>query len=129
MISAFNKDDSNTVQCPKCLKISQDYEIAKLKVCSNCHSKRDPHYLSQNVTVTLNWEEVRLLTMMASNAAMEYLEDDDVLQEELVGILAKLTAVKPEGAAPLTIEELTEEAKTEKMQFALVKPTTKAMLH
>ena len=91
-----------TTRCTTCRAEFSEAEIAGAKACPSCGSSGNPMAIAQDVTLRINWHELRILTIWASNwAGREGVPASSRLALE--SILRELDKQKPEGAAPLTL--------------------------
>lgn len=91
-----------TARCVRCSIEYSDEELNQLNPdkCPNCGTPGLPMSISQDVTLPINWHELRILTIWASNWA-EHLDDDCKI--DLTAILRRLDKYRPKGGAALTI--------------------------
>lgn len=91
-----------TARCVRCSIEYSDEELNQLNPdkCPNCGTPGLPMSISQDVTLPINWHELRILTIWASNWA-EQLDDDCKI--DLTAILRRLDKYRPKGGAALTI--------------------------
>lgn len=91
-----------TARCVRCSVEYSDEELNQLNPdkCPNCGTVGLPMLISEDVMLPINWHELRILTIWATNWA-EKLEDDCKI--DLMAILKRLSKHRPEGAAALTI--------------------------
>lgn len=85
-----------TVRCTACGAEFSDEEIAGAKACPTCGSTSVPCLMSQDVTIRINWHELRILTIWASNWAGQHGCDNGAL----AAILRRLEAQRPDGGFP-----------------------------
>jgi len=91
-----------TVRCLRCASEYSDEELNELNPdkCPHCGTPGIPMAISQDVMLPINWHELRILTIWASNWA-ENLEDDCKI--DLMSVLKRLDKHRPKGAPALTI--------------------------
>ena len=91
-----------TARCVRCSIEYSDEELNQINPdkCPNCGTPGLPMSISQDVSVPINWHELRILTIWASNWA-EQLDDDCKI--DLMAILKRLDKHRPKGGAALTI--------------------------
>lgn len=91
-----------TVRCTDCAAEFSDEEIAGANGCPTCGTVSVPCSIAEDVTLKINWHELRILTIWASNYASERLKDKPGSQRTLNSILKRLQAQHPEKT-PLTL--------------------------
>jgi len=108
----MNREGQKQIRCVDCYKEFSRLEIEGAKACPACGSKGVPMLISQDVTIRINWHELRILAIWASRwADKENFPDDG--RATLQNILKRLRTYRPAGSAPLTlIEEFKELQKT-----------------
>ena len=92
------------VRCRACNAEFTDVEIEGHKACPACGSKRAPIAIAQDVTLTLNWFELRILANWAERWA-ETLASDHDARGSLELILNRIRACRPAGAPGLTLRD------------------------
>ena len=95
-----------TIRCTMCGEEFTDEEIENANCCPKCGSKGVPMSIRHDVTVRINWHELRILGIWASNWAEKCGEDAPKVLEAILGRLDKY---RPEGAAALTLMEEVKE--------------------
>jgi hypothetical protein len=90
------------IRCIRCSEEFEDKELIDLSFdeCPKCGGPGSPMLISQDIQLSINWNELRILTIYASNWA-ESLDDDCKI--DLMSILKRLEKYRPEGASALTI--------------------------
>lgn len=89
-----------TTRCTDCAAEFTDEELEGVSCCPKCGSKGVPCLISQDVNIKINWHELRILTIWASNWANK-LEADS--QRALKSILKRLEAQRPVEFPALTL--------------------------
>jgi len=92
-----------TIRCTTCRAEFTDEETEGVTCCPNCGSEGLPMAIADDVTITINWHELRILGMWASNYANEHCEESG--RKALAMILHQIACQHPERAAdsPLTL--------------------------
>ena len=93
--------------CTCCGKRFTKEEVENVSECPKCHTTGIPCDPNQDFKIEINWHELRILTIWASNWASEKAFDKQS-KSSLNGIIGRLQRQNPNGA-PLTIAgELTD---------------------
>lgn len=96
-------DDSKTTRCTTCASEFTDAEIVTAKCCPSCGSTGTPCSISQDIDLKINWHELRLLCIWASNWATQADLDAGSIKS-LNSIIQRLLAQrKDERWSPLTL--------------------------
>jgi hypothetical protein len=90
-----------TTRCTTCSAEFTDEEIATAEACPSCGTTGTPMSIAEDTTININWHELRILTIWASNWAQE--KCDPGSQRALETILRRLDAQRPKGWAGLTV--------------------------
>jgi len=93
---------TKTIRCTACSAEFSDEEIAGCSACPTCSNPGIPCAIDQDVTVNINWHELRILGMWASFWADTKAFDNERGQHSrrtLKAILARLQAQHPDKAA------------------------------
>lgn len=91
-----------TTRCTTCRAEFTDDEIEGKSACPSCGGTGVPMAIAQDITLRINWHELRILTIWASNYAGA--KDFPIASRQaLESILKQLEAQRPEGFAPLTL--------------------------
>lgn len=91
-------------RCTDCYAEFDDAELRGKNACPSCGTKSVPMAIAQDVTIKINWHELRILTMWASRWADQMSGDRaDVRRRTLQSLLRRLNAFRPTGAGALTI--------------------------
>jgi hypothetical protein len=91
-----------TTRCTACASEFTDAELEGAKACPACGATGVPSAIADDVTIKINWHELRILGIWASNWAEAKFRDEDG-HRTLRAILARLQAQHP-GKAPLSLE-------------------------
>ena len=67
-----------------------------LKACPNCKTQGFPCSFSEDVSITINWHELRLLTIWAERWGMEIVKSKDAAI--VLSIVSRINAKYPEKA-------------------------------
>lgn len=90
-----------TIRCVTCASEFADEEVVGHDRCPSCKSKGVPMAIKEDVTVKINWHELRILTIWASNyASQAKLEKDSF--NALTAIISRLENQYPDKS-PLTL--------------------------
>lgn len=90
-----------TVRCTACAAEFTHEELENVSACPTCGTDGVPSLIADDVTVRINWHELRILGIWASN----YAGGKDIpekLRRTLLAILDRLEAQHP-GKTPLTL--------------------------
>lgn len=101
-------DEGRKIRCSTC---RTEFEFAKLEPmyeCPTCGSNAPPQELTNDVTITLNWADLRQLVNLVESYLNKTQED---LQREtgLERLFDLLRKARPAGAPPLTVLDELEE--------------------
>lgn len=89
-----------TIRCTDCYEEFSEEEIESATACPACGTSSVPMVIKNDVLLPINWHELRILTIWASNYA-EKLPDDSRMA--LHKILKRLDKHRPEGCSALTL--------------------------
>lgn len=89
-----------TTRCTDCASEFTDAELVGARGCPVCKTESLPCDIKDDVTIKLNWHELRILTIWASNWAGEKCPPHS--QRTLKHVLARIQAQHP-GKTPLTL--------------------------
>ncbi len=89
-----------TTRCTRCAKEFSDDELEGHYSCPNCGCEGVPCAISEDVVVKINWHELRILGVWATNFAESTLDENQ--QKDLAAVLKRLEEQFP-GKTPLTI--------------------------
>lgn len=92
-----------TTRCTDCAAEFTNAEIEGAKACPTCGSPSLPSALADDVTIQINWHELRILGIWASNYADAKLRGGPG-ERTLRSILKRIHAQHPERS-PLTLGE------------------------
>lgn len=94
----------NDIRCTTCRHEFTYEMLEKLPTncCPNCKSVGVPMSINQDTTVKINWHELRILTMWATNFAEK--ECDVSSKKALASIIKELYNQKKEGFGSLTLK-------------------------
>lgn len=90
-----------TTRCTDCAAEFSDEELEGVSACPTCGTKSLPSAIADDVDLRINWHELRILTIWASNHASEHLKDKPG-SRTLSSIIKRLEAQFPDRL-PLTI--------------------------
>jgi len=89
------QEDKQTTQCGSCLEKFTEKEIKNAIACPKCGSNGIPFQIGNDITVTLNVQQARCLTMWAANWAELKKFDPDAMRM-LSNIIDIFRKEKPE---------------------------------
>lgn len=101
-------DEAKTVRCVKCRSEFSNAELEEAVAkgsqgCPACGDTGVPMSIEQDMTIKINWHELRILTIWADNYARQHKEDPGMV-ETVAAIVKPLEMQRPSGDfAPLTI--------------------------
>lgn len=96
--------DPTTVRCILCESEFTDIEIEGVSCCPNCGDDSVPCSIDQDITVKINWQELRILAVWATNWAELHCGARD--QDCISKIVDRLKLQKPnESFGSFTVEE------------------------
>lgn len=87
-----------SVRCTECRSEFTEAEIFEATSCPRCGTASVPQSICQDVTVSINWHELRILCMWAENWANEKCETGS--KKALASIIAALEEQRPDGSFP-----------------------------
>lgn len=91
-----------SIRCTRCRAEFSEAEAVGRGGCPACGDTGVPMSIAQDVTLRINWHELRILTIWADNYAREHCQPDG--QAALAAIIRALEAQRPDGSfAPLTL--------------------------
>jgi hypothetical protein len=97
--------EAKTVRCRACNAEFTDAEIGSATSCPGCQSARRPVAIPEDVTLTLNWFELRILANYAERWAEVCDKEDPTTSASVQLILDRIRPLKPPGAAGLTLRD------------------------
>jgi hypothetical protein len=103
-----------TLRCTLCYTEFSLEEVEDTERCPECFTEVPPHKIAQDVTLTINWQELRALCIPAMRwyrSASKSAVSDDIIRT-LEAILGRLYTHRPDGSGALTLEDEMEEAVT-----------------
>lgn len=95
-----------TIRCTECRGEFSDDEV--YDACPNCGTCGVPMSITEDVTIKINWHELRILCMWASNFASSFSGEAQRSQKALATIIRMIRAQHPE-MGPLTMTEEIQE--------------------
>lgn len=111
--------------CLRCAAVTEErmppwlFAPASKRGCSICGTKLIPARDGDQVTVTLGWQELRLLVSLAITST-HHTPVDDGTYHVLREICAKLSKSRPRLNPPLTAEDLVRELRLSGVDIAMV---------
>lgn len=98
----------------RCIQCSAEFTAAELQgtwACPKCGTTSIPCAISQDVTITVNWHELRVLGIWAENYArsMGDSESSAGARRALNAIFDRLEKYRPPGAAALSLSREVKE--------------------
>lgn len=95
-----------TIRCRVCSAAFTDAEIEGVKGCPGCGSTRAPVAIAHDVTLTLNWFELRILANFAERwAEVCEKQGEQGTASSVDLILNRLRPLRPDRAAGLTLRD------------------------
>jgi hypothetical protein len=111
-----------TTRCTDCATEFTDEQVKGATCCPACGTKGLPCSISQDTTININWHELRILTIWATNWAEN--KCDEGGKKTLRSIIQRLQSQRKEGWTALTIldeiKELPEALKKEGIEVGNV---------
>jgi len=104
-----------TIRCPKCAAEFTDEQVEGKQACPTCGNAGIPHAIADDVTLRINWSELRILTIWAtwwSETAHFKADDKTGSANTLKAIIRRLQDQHPEKPALTFAGELQEMANT-----------------
>lgn len=95
-------------RCVTCNAEFTEEQIEGAEACPTCGAKGIPVDPANDVTIKINWHELRILTVWADNWAQERCDEDG--QRSLAAILRRLQAQHPDRTALTLAGEIQEMA-------------------
>ena len=93
--------DPKTTRCTTCEAEFTDAELKDAFACPSCGSEGIPCSIAQDVTVKINWHELRILTIWANFHAQAHCDPGS--QKSLATIIQRLETQRPDGFPALSI--------------------------
>ncbi len=97
------------IRC-RCLHCGTEFsftekELESISCCPRCENPGIPADPANDVTITINWQELRILVMWAERWAEKFLKDKPYSYRTLLSIASRIQAQCPELAkkSPLTL--------------------------
>ncbi len=107
-----------TIRCTDCAAEFTEEEIKGATGCPHCGTTGLPCSVNQDATININWHELRILTIWATNWAEN--KCDEAARKTLRSIIGRLQQQRKEGWPALTIldevKELPETLKKDGIQ-------------
>lgn len=91
---------TKTIRCTDCSAEFAEEEVAGVSGCPTCGTRGVPCAISEDVTLRINWHELRILGIWASNWAEAKCGDQE--KRTIAAILHRLHAQYPDKG-PLTL--------------------------
>lgn len=95
-------NEVKSVRCTRCRKEFSEAECAAATSCPGCGTTGVPMSIDQDVTIRINWHELRILTIWATNWAGTFPDSGADSREALAAVIRALEAQRPD-LTPLTI--------------------------
>lgn len=92
--------DPKTTRCTSCEAEFTDAETEGALGCPSCGTQSVPCSIARDVTLNINWHELRILTIWADNWAGAHCDVSG--KKSLATIIKRLEAQRPEGYPALT---------------------------
>jgi hypothetical protein len=89
--------DPKTIRCPACASEFTDAQVEGIRACPTCGNPGNPHAITEDVSLKINWAELRILGIWASWHADTFKDDEHGRHSKrtLKAILARLEAQFP----------------------------------
>ncbi len=100
------------MRCPVCSGLFEEKTIVDEVSCPRCGTGVTPEYPDLDVTLTINWDALRLLANWALNWAKAEYPKDHVAHQEIETVFAHLRRYRPEEGEPLTLDDALAYLKT-----------------
>lgn len=107
-----------TTRCTDCAAEFTEAELAGVAGCPGCGTKSVPCAIDEDVSLRINWHELRILTIWASNYAEKLTAQS---RSTLTSILRRLNQQRPPKAAALTLMGEVRELQNAGIDAELVK--------
>lgn len=95
-----------TTRCTECRNEYSDAELANAMICPGCGTAGIPMAINQDVTININWHELRILCMWASNHAATFTGESARSQKALASIIRSIRTQFPEMPGLTMAEEI-----------------------
>lgn len=103
------KDETKIARCVQCAGEFSEIEMEGATACPGCGTKAIPCTIKEDVTVEINWHELRILTIWAENWARKIQNDDPKNDGSLLTIMSiagRLQRQHPEKTALTLFSEI-----------------------
>ena len=111
-------EDNIDVRCSICCNIFKILDLdPDSDKCPFCSTSVKPQLPSEDITLTINWQDLRILSNWALLWANEHLSDDKEATSRIQSILDILRQVRPFNSAYLTVDEEIEELRRMGIDF------------
>lgn len=96
--------EEKTIRCTRCRSEFTDAEVEGHSACPRCGSRGVPMAISQDVSIRINWHELRILVMWAERWAEHMAKDPTALPDvtACVPAIARAIAAQHPAMPPLT---------------------------
>lgn len=96
-------DALKTTRCVTCREEFTEGQINGAQACPNCGDTGNPMAIAQDVTISINWHELRILCLWADNWARTAQGMSDQSRRALASIIRTLMQFRPTSAPALTL--------------------------
>lgn len=90
-----------TIRCTDCRAEFSEADTRGAAACPACGSRSIPMSIAEDVTVRINWHELRILTIWAERWAGQHAATNPEMGVTLRAVVEALEVQRPEGFAPL----------------------------
>ena len=91
------------LRCTRCALELTEAEAENLNCCPRCHTKGVPMLVADDVTISVNWHELRILGIWAENWAASHSGKDDGDAQRTVNIICGRIHAQFPDKTPLTM--------------------------
>lgn len=100
-------------RCTICRSEFSDEEIQNIEACPKCNTTSIPCDMKDDVTIQINWHELRILGIWAENWARQLVADGTKDSDKVVAAIAKAIEQQYPDKTPITLSgELRDIRKT-----------------
>lgn len=97
-----------TIRCTLCAAVFTDEQIKGATSCPNCSYRGIPMAIADDVTVDINWHELRILIMWAERWAQRNEDTDPTMEAAVQSIASRIAAQHPDRRSLTFIGEVGE---------------------
>ncbi len=92
-----------TIRCTDCRAEFRDADIQGKSACPVCGCRTVPMSIAEDVSLRINWHELRILTIWAESWARHHATAHPEMGVTLRAVVEGLEGQRPEGYAPLSL--------------------------